>query len=81
MTVSFLTSELDGDELSASRSSRFIPKESVSCAHWIGAAEPHSRSGGFVEERSTRSLPETEPRSLSHPARRSVTILTESSPK
>jgi hypothetical protein len=32
----FLTSALDGGEWSASRPSRFFPRESVPGTHWIG---------------------------------------------
>jgi hypothetical protein len=37
----FLTSALDGGELSASRSGRFTPRESFPGTHWIGGWVSH----------------------------------------
>jgi hypothetical protein len=61
----FLTSALDGDEVSASRPDRFTPEEKSSDTHcvrgWVGL-----RFGlDAVEERKNFPLPEIEPRTSS----------------
>jgi len=48
-------------EWSASRPSRFSPRQRASGTHWIGDCGPQNRSGRGCEERSPRPLPGHEP--------------------
>jgi hypothetical protein len=65
----FLTSELVGGELSASRPGRFIPRENVSGTHWTGGWVDPTVHLGDVERRKILRLPGLELRPLDRPAR------------
>jgi hypothetical protein len=55
----FLTSALDGGELSASHPVRFTPRERAPGTHWIESwVGPQSRSGRGGEERNPQPLQE-----------------------
>jgi hypothetical protein len=64
----FLTSALAGDEMSASRSGRFISGERAPCNHFIGGwVGP--RAGLYdMEKKKFLPLPRLELRPLGHPA-------------
>jgi hypothetical protein len=65
----FLTSALVGGEWSASRSSRFTPRERAPCAHWIGGWEDPITGLDDMEKRKFFTLSGLELRPLSLPAR------------
>jgi hypothetical protein len=59
MAPPFLTSSLDGGELSASRPGRFTPGERAPDAHWIGGWVGH-RAGLDTEDERKISFPQPE---------------------
>jgi hypothetical protein len=65
----FLTSELIGDEWSASRAGRFNPGERAPGIHWIGGWMDPRACLDDVEKRKLLTLPGFELRPLGHPAR------------
>jgi hypothetical protein len=65
----FLTSELAGDELSASRSGRFTPGERSSGAHWTEVWAAPKAGMEDVKKRKCLPLQELEFRPLCRPAR------------
>jgi hypothetical protein len=63
-----LTSALAGGEWSASRPSRFTPRERVPGTHWIGGGVDPRAGLDNVEKRKFLTIPGLELQPLSHPA-------------
>jgi hypothetical protein len=63
----FVTSALEADRLSASRSGRFTPREAAPVTYWIDRMDPRA-SLANVEERKFLTLSELKFRPLSCPA-------------
>jgi hypothetical protein len=59
---SFLTSALDGDQLSASCNGRFTTREASPGTHWMKVGESQSRFGSFGEEKISYLCRESKPR-------------------
>jgi hypothetical protein len=64
----FLTSALVGGEWSASRPSRFTPKERAPGNHWIGGWVDHRTGLNDMEKRKFLTLPGLKLRPIGHPA-------------
>jgi hypothetical protein len=63
-----LTSSLDGGQWSASRPSRFTPRERASCTHWIvGWVGPRAGPYTVVKRKIPSSRWESNPRSSNRP--------------
>jgi hypothetical protein len=72
-----LTLALGGGEWSASRPSRFTPKERAPGTHWIGGWVGHSAGG---DEKNSQPLPGLEPPIIQPVAQRYTTELERNSP-
>jgi hypothetical protein len=81
-STQFLTSALDGREWSASRHSRFIPKEIAPDTHWIGGwVGPRAALDAVVKRKITKPCRDSNPRTIQPVAQRYNTELSRLSAK